>query len=107
MRRVKRNSLIAKIIAITAAVIMPGRTAGIMISHKIRKSLAPSVRAASSSSFGMSIMYERIIHVTIDRLIAEYTSINAQIVTSRPIFRNKKKIGIATIAGAIIRVDRM
>ena len=34
-------------------------------------------------------------------------SISAQIVSSRPKVRNRKKIGTATIAGAIMRVDRI
>ena len=42
--------------AMTAAVIMPGRQTGMMISHKMRRSVAPSVRAASSISCGMSSM---------------------------------------------------
>ena len=66
----KKNSFQAKMEQISAVAAMPGATTGRMTSVIVRRSGAPSICAASSSSPGTSRKNERIIHTAIGRFMA-------------------------------------
>src|SRR6201992_4082278 len=70
MLTAKKNSFQEKIEQISAVAASPGATMGKITSTTVRRSGAPSISAASSSSPGTSRKNERIIHTAIGRFIA-------------------------------------
>src|SRR6202046_955133 len=66
----KKNSFQEKMQQISAVAARPGATTGKIPSVTVRRSGAPSISAASSSSPGTSRKNDRIIHTAIGRFIA-------------------------------------
>src|SRR5215471_7740700 len=66
----KKNSFQEKMQQISAVAARPGATTGRITSVTVRRSGAPSISAASSSSPGTSRKNDRIIHTAIGRFIA-------------------------------------
>src|SRR6202012_20162 len=70
----KKNSFQAKMMQISALAAIPGMMIGMITRVISRNRLAPSIRAASSTSPGTSRMNERGIHTAVGRVIAAYTA---------------------------------
>src|ERR1700753_223376 len=66
----KKNSFQEKMAQISAVAASPGATTGRITSMTVRRSGAPSISAASSSSPAPSRKTDRIIHTAIGRFIA-------------------------------------
>ena len=73
----KKNSFQAKMMQISALAAIPGMMIGMITRVISRYKLAPSMRAASSTSPGTSSMNERSIHTAMGRFIAAYSSTSA------------------------------
>src|SRR6201992_367373 len=72
MLTAKKNSFQETTPQITPVAASPGATIGRITSTTVRRSGAPSISAASSSSPGTSRKNERIIHTAIGRVLAGY-----------------------------------
>lgn len=106
-KKARANSFHDWITQKIAVAAIPGSVKGKTIFVRTLRREQPSIKAASSISWGISSMNPRIIHIVNGMLKLRYTMARRMWVSSRPKKRPRRKKGITTAMGGSIRRERI